>query len=145
VIPGARTFCLSVKLLNIFHDILESVYFGSQLVRPSRSRPRDAELLGKSLNLNHQLDQFLTLLPNRLGRFITNSPSTSCDQTCTFNLHELALVTRSVLSLSRKLNIASLHKSASADYDQIPVCADNASAPTDLVQRRVLYSRAFRS
>jgi hypothetical protein len=87
LIPAARTFCLSIKLLNIFHEILEAVYLGSQLARPSRSRSQDAELLGKILNLNHQLDQFLTLLPKRLGRFINNSPSTSCDQTCNFDLH----------------------------------------------------------
>jgi hypothetical protein len=104
LIPAARTFCLSIKLLNIFHEILEAVYLGSQLARPSRSRSQDAELLGKILNLNHQLDQFLTTLPKRLGRFINNSPSTSCDQTCNFDLHEQALVTRFVpLSLPEAL------------------------------------------
>ena len=55
-IPGASMFCMSVKLLNIFYEILETVYMDPQHQIPDNSGSRDAELLGKSLKLNHQLD-----------------------------------------------------------------------------------------
>jgi len=97
LIPGAPMFCLSIKLLDIFHEILETVYAGSKRkVNDSfRSGPVDEELLRKSLKLNHQLDQFLASTPERLGSFIANS-STNCDQACDLSLHEQALVTRLV-------------------------------------------------
>lgn len=97
LIPGVPMFCLSIKLLNVLHDILEAVYVGSQSDVSNRFRSRDVELLGESLKLNHQLDEFLNLLPRRLRRFITKSSSTTGDLACNFSLHEQALVTRLVL------------------------------------------------
>jgi len=99
LIPGAPMFCLSIKLLDIFHEILETVYTGSRrkINDRFRSRPGDDELLGKSLTLNHQLDRFLASTPERLRTFIGTS-STNCDQACDLSLHEQALVTRLVLS-----------------------------------------------
>lgn len=90
-------FCLSVKLLDIFHEILETVYMGSKHKFHDRFRsvPRDEELLRKSLKLNHQLDQFLVSMPERLASFIATS-STNCDQACDLSLHEQTLVTRSI-------------------------------------------------
>lgn len=97
LIPGASMFCLSVKLLNILHDILEAVYVNLQAHSADRSGPRDAKLLEQSLKLNHELDQFLASMPERLGNFIASSPSTNSDQIYDFNLHEQALVTRLAL------------------------------------------------
>jgi hypothetical protein len=96
-------FCLSVKLLNIFYEVLETVYLDSRPQTNDCSASRDADVLGKALKLNHQLDQCLTPMPGRLGDFITNTPFTNFDPPCDFNLHEQALVTRYVISFLPEL------------------------------------------
>jgi hypothetical protein len=97
-IPGASMFCLSIKLLNIIYDILETVYLDFRSQTTDSSGPRDSDMLRKSLKLNHQFDQCLASMPDRLVNFITNPPSTNCDRACGFDLHEQALVTRCVIS-----------------------------------------------
>lgn len=135
LMPGAPMFCLSIELLDIFHEILETVYTGSRRKVDGRfrSRPGDEELLGNSLKLNHQLDQFLASTPERLSTFIATS-STNCDQACDLSLHEQALVTRFVLSPLRSSHSMSFPTSASPNNDQVPVRADNALTPADLVR-----------
>ena len=95
-IPGASMFCLSVKILNVIYEILETVYLENPSRIADRSESRDADLLGKCLKLNTQLDQCLTSMPDRLSRFIASSPSMKWTPPCNLSLHEQALVTRFV-------------------------------------------------
>ena len=128
-IPGASMFCLSVKLLNVFYEILETVYMNSQHQFSDRSKSQDAELLGKSLKLNHQLDQCLALMPDRLGCFIANPPNINL--ACNFSIHEQALVTRLVIYPSPKFISRDFHASTRANHDKISVRPDSALTPTD--------------
>jgi hypothetical protein len=101
-IPGASMFCLSVKLLNVFYEILETVYVEFEHQVADTSGPRDAELLGKSLRLNHQLDQWFLSMPDRLRCFVATPLNWNLG--CKFSIHEQALVTRLVnRSLSEAL------------------------------------------
>ena len=125
-IPGASMFCLSVELLNIFYGILETIYLDSRPQTNDCSASRDADVLGKALKLNHQLDQCLTSMPGRLGDFIMNTPFTNCDTPCDFNLHEQALVTRYVISFLPELFPFSIFRNH-----------------TDINQPRFLYARVL--
>lgn len=97
-IPGAAMFCLSIKLLNIIYEILETVYLDFRSQTTDSVGSRDVDMLGKSLKLNHRLDQCLEFMPDRLNGFITGSLSMNCDRAWNFGLHEQALVTRSAIS-----------------------------------------------
>ena len=92
-------FWLSVRLLGILHEILDTVYSSSRSRLDERPGSGDAELLRQSLKLNDQLDQLLAFMPERLSNFIAIPPSTNHDHACKFSLHEQALLTRSVVTL----------------------------------------------
>jgi hypothetical protein len=100
LILGASMFRLSIKLLNILHGILETIYLNFQSQPTERPGSRDVELIRKILELNHQLDGFLTSVPERLSSFITRAASSGCGSVGEFSMHEQALITRSVLTLS---------------------------------------------
>ena len=93
-IPGASMFCLSVKLLDIIYDILETVYLDFRTQTTESPESRNADMLGKTMKLGHQLSQCLDSFSDRLRSFITNPPSASYVQAPDFSLHEQALVTR---------------------------------------------------
>jgi hypothetical protein len=104
LIPGVAMFRLSVKLLGILHEVLETIYESDQSQLACRSGSRDVELLKKTLDLNHQLDEFLASMPSHLGSFITLAPLADYNRACDFNMHEQALLTRLVFPLlTRKL------------------------------------------
>lgn len=94
LIPGASTFRLSVELLNILRETLETIYINVKSEPAHRPGFWDAELLRKTLELNHHLDEFLASMPERLSSFIATTPSAEYPRTCDLNLHEQALVTR---------------------------------------------------
>jgi hypothetical protein len=100
LIPGASMFRLSVKLLNILHGILETIYLNFQSQPTEKPSSRNVELIRKILNLNHQLDEFLTSMPERLSIFITLAAWSGRGSVREFSMHEQALITRSVLTLS---------------------------------------------
>jgi hypothetical protein len=100
LIPGVEMFRLSVKLLKIMHGVLETIYESDQSQLACTSGSRDVELLRKTLDLNHQLDEFLASLPIRLSSFITLAPLENPGRACDFNMHEQALLTRLVFRVS---------------------------------------------
>jgi hypothetical protein len=100
LIPGVAMFRLSVELLNILHRVLNTIYESDQSQLACRSGSQDVELLRKTLDLNHRLDEFLASLPNRLSSFITLAPLAGYGRACEFNMHEQALLTRLVFRLS---------------------------------------------
>jgi hypothetical protein len=79
---------------------LETIYLNFQSQPTERPGSRDVELIRKILDLNHQLDEFLTSMPERLSSFITLAASSGCGSVREFSMHEQALITRSVLTLS---------------------------------------------
>lgn len=89
-------FLLSLKLMRILHEILETVYSNSKSRLADTPGSRDGELLRQSLELNDQLDQLLTFMPERLSSFVALPQSANCSRACELSLHEQALITRLV-------------------------------------------------
>jgi hypothetical protein len=126
-------FRLSVKLLNILHGILETIYLNFQSQPTEKPSSRNVELIRKILNLNHQLDEFLTSMPERLSIFITLAASSGRGSVREFSMHEQALITRSVLTLSSEdRSLFSSPENAQSPNDvKIPLCPDNALTTID--------------
>ena len=96
ILPGVSMFWLSVRLMRILHEILESVYSASRSRLDDKPGSRNAEWLRQSLELNDQLDELLALMPERLSSFLATSQIANGSRPCEISLHEQALITRSV-------------------------------------------------
>jgi hypothetical protein len=123
-LPGASMFGLSVKLMRILHEILGTVYPSSRSRLDDKPGSRDAELLRQSLELNDQLDQLLALMPERLSSFVALPQSANHSRAFEISLHEQALITRSVPTISPRaesLSFAST-KIKSPNNVKTPVC-----------------------
>lgn len=97
MVPGASVFRISLQLMGILREILETIYQNPQRQLADRQGSSDRELLRQSLELNDRLDQFLATMPEGPSTFLATAPSMTQSRAWGLSLHEQALITRSVL------------------------------------------------